>query len=1303
MKKILITALFAVCIYIVLPAQPGALDSSFANGGKFTPPCKNFNCTTYLIGANAVVIQPDGKIIMAGDGSESDSIYANQGFAITRLNSDGTLDNSFSDNGVAIVNFSRPDTFAYAEGLDIAIQSDGKIVVVGYVNTYNFLDIGISRLNADGTPDESFGNHGKKLIDLSALIRDTSRTNYSYDIGTAVAIKPSGKICIAGDTYTPDSSFFMNYDGVVIQLNSNGQFDKSFGSGGIKILPKPSTDEGISKIVVQENNKLLLAGYTRVYDTASDFLTIRLNGDGTLDNGYGVNGFNQLDIGGIDYCSSMILQDDGKILLGGTQGYPTSYTASMALVRLNTNGSLDKSFNGSGIQIYTDSNSVNEAGKGLALQQDGKIVQTGRTISRIRHFYDYSGYYNFEVLRFNPHGTVDSNFGNRGRSIIDFGNWTDNVEDGSNDCAIQSDGKIIAAGYEKPSLFASNYYAAAVRLLVNGKQITLNAPPDQTVNASLGECTLAVNNIDPIINPEDANATVDYKLYVNSIAIDSGKGSVSGKQFNPGTTVVVYTLESNPLQRAVFSVTVNGTSGGALAFDGQDDRVILGTENWGYNGEYSFEAWINVRKYTNDDGQGSLIFGNERNDNGGIYVGLDSVGHVMTYHPNTGFVVSSYKVPLNTWTAIAFVQSTAQLDLYVNGNFIQTLLTAPNLYTQNYYDTSYLGAYTKDFQTYTRHFNGRMDEVRIWTNAICPAQVQNNLHCQIANNGNYPNNLEFYYKMNQGIADCNNSDITYLVSDAEYAFGALENFALNDTTSNWVEGYITDTCAPFQQLAINCPGDIVDTADAGQCGKIVNFEVTANSGCSPDVTLTYSQDPGTFFPAGETYVTVTATNGFGNQAQCSFRVIVRDPQPPVLVTKDTTFALSEYANVVIQPNDVIASLTDDCGIDPFFGVSVDPNPLDCHNAGPNIITVTATDLSGNVTTKTATVTLTPFNTTTSVEVSPAQPQYSDPASFTAFVHDLYYFFTTNGCIDSPKVTFKLDSKVLGTVIMDQDFFSGDLVGTLDSVILNDSAFGKGVQPGNAKVTAIFERTSDAIKFDTVTSTQFEIARENAGIDYVMSQLIKTGGSDIFTATIPVGAVIKDINDGFRGDIRNASVTFTIEPVTAGASIIGAGSFTVPNLLLVNSDHTSGIASGQFNVSIGPNNTRAKFQVIVKVGNYYIATLKVPVIVVRGSDNDAITKGTDPTSNTALGLSNAGFNVVAMPNPSHDYFNLKIESSSKYEKTSIRVLDVAGRVIESRTTSNVNETIRLGQHFIPGVYLVEVTQGKNKKVIKIVKQ
>ena len=204
---------------------------------------------------------------------------------------------------------------------------------------------------------------------------------------------------------------------------------------------------------------------------------------------------------------------------------------------------------------------------------------------------------------------------------------------------------------------------------------------------------------------------------------------MSGKQFSIGVTTVVYTLASNPLQRAVFTVTVTGgktVAGGVLDFDGVDDVVDLGNmspiSNGNY-GQYSFEAWIKVRAYNTTEGiGGSRIFGDERNFNGGISVQLDSAGYIATFQPNVGPVTSTYKVPLDTWTHIAFVQNSSELDLYVNGNFVQTLLTAPNLH-YDAYQVFVLGALTTDTTNYYWHFNGEMDEVRLWDHAICQAQI----------------------------------------------------------------------------------------------------------------------------------------------------------------------------------------------------------------------------------------------------------------------------------------------------------------------------------------------------------------------------------------------------------------------------------------------------------------------------------------------------------------------------------------------------------------------------------------------------
>src|SRR5690349_3459037 len=132
MKKLFTTTILVACLYIVLPAQPGALDTSFANAGRFTMPCSNFNC--YNMGsANAVAMQSDGKLIMVGGGVNTNKPDANWDFTITRLNIDGSLDKSFSKDGIAYIDFSRNGILSYDEVLDVALQGDGKIVVVGSV------------------------------------------------------------------------------------------------------------------------------------------------------------------------------------------------------------------------------------------------------------------------------------------------------------------------------------------------------------------------------------------------------------------------------------------------------------------------------------------------------------------------------------------------------------------------------------------------------------------------------------------------------------------------------------------------------------------------------------------------------------------------------------------------------------------------------------------------------------------------------------------------------------------------------------------------------------------------------------------------------------------------------------------------------------------------------------------------------------------------------------------------------------------------------------------------------------------
>jgi hypothetical protein len=513
------------------------------------------------------------------------------------------------------------------------------------------------------------------------------------------------------------------------------------------------------------------------------------------------------------------------------------------------------------------------------------------------------------------------------------------------------------------------------------------------------------------------------------------------------------------------------------------------------------------------------------------------------------------------------------------------------------------------------------------------------MRCEINTYDNGPG-LMNYYKFNQGLASCYNLTDTVLSNEGSYGYsnGILKNFALKGPKSNWVKGYITGTCASFLPLTLTCPDPITINLDSGQCSAIVNFKATAVSACGANVTITYSQDPGTYFYPGTTYVYVTATDDLGNQQYCEFPVTVTESVPPVLITKDTTIALTNGGFYFLSPYDVIASVTDNCGLS---DVHVDAPYFDCNSLGSHLVTVYATDNSGNTTTGTATVTITPFATTSFVTAYPAPVQYSDVATFTAGIIGAGSFYC-NGEYPATKVTFKAGQMELGTVGLGNDGY-GNLTGMLNKQMtkgLLDSLGSFPLTPEERKITAIFHGGStDAIQFNQKAFAALAIGKEDAQLEYTGAQIINTNQTE---TTVPVSVRVTDIDDGYRGDISNASVTFTIEPITPGVSVIGTDSVTTTTISLLNADHTSGFAQAQFDVSTGGKQT-AKFNITAKAGNYYKGKITVPVIV---STSAAIAISGEGVTSSISKVPEANmFDVTAMPNPSQTYFNLKVQSSN----------------------------------------------------------
>ena len=997
--KTIFTSLFVI-LSMTLFAQSGALDASFNGNGKYRD-TKGYN-RYGQISFQKVAIQPDGKILMAGNSGAINTNYTT--VILERLNADGTLDAGFATEGRLILDLSHPSLPGARTSIGgIAIQPDGKIIVatttsgdspifIDSLQTNNYSDIAVARLNADGSFDATFNSTGKAFLDFSKLVRNPNNTNNTgSETCSGVALRPNGKIVLGGSIFnnknTSPQYATGDDDALIVQLNANGTLDASFNADGVQFFAKAGTNEDATDIKLQSDGKMVWSGITYAGTTPYDVLVLRTTLAGALDKTFASKGYVQTDIGGnkSDVPYSSAIQADGKILISGYQTITVSSPDSTTgfLLRYQSNGSLDATFGNGGKIMIAKAGEIND-GRGVAVQSDGKIIQVGYNYRSVSNYKQFEGIYNYRVSRYNTNGKPDSSFGSFGTTLIDLGEWFPATNFGTDPsptarydnayaCAIQPDGKIVVTGKSSLTYYEINGGGAggsAVRLLSTGTNYAITAPADHSANLTSG-CTASFPDIDPKIYPDTSFSIVKYRLYKlnnsNYTLFDSGIGSLSNKPVAVGSYAVLYSSLIDSNQRSTFYLNVTGgTPGTALDFDGVDDRVNMNNGDYAYyvgpNHAYTLETWIKVRGYS---AQGSVIFSNQHGNDSGIIIGLSPKGFISTYNKVKGNVISTYKVQLNTWTHIAFVQNAQRLDLYVNGVFAQTLLTAPYLHANVLfngvrYTKAYFGATTNDDVTFTKFFNGQIDNARLWQRALCQSQLQGSLNCVFPASMNYENGPTWEFTFDRGLAGCQNTGInTLLVSNgsSDQFNATLQNFFLNGPQSNWVEGLHKDTCGQQQTLYINPIADVVLYTQPNACGATATYTTTATSPCPDSLKVTYSINPGSFFPVGNTIVSATAQDASGTTAVTYFSVRVKDTIPPYLQTKDTTIRLNSSSYAYINPTAVIASLTDNCSQQGAPTYNVYPTSFTA--AGAYTITVMGYDRNGNSVTKYATVTVLP--------------------------------------------------------------------------------------------------------------------------------------------------------------------------------------------------------------------------------------------------------------------------------------------------------------------------------------------------------
>lgn len=267
-----------------------------------------------------------------------------------------------------------------------------------------------------GFLDGAFSQNGLQTIGTSS----------NAEHGRVVLIQSDGKVVVAGYSYNgSDNQMF------VYRCFPNGDPDTDFGTNGWKDLDLGPSNDRLFGGVLQPDGKMVFVGPTDVNGT-DGFGVYRLNPDGSWDDTFDNDGIAIYNPSGIsDIPVAVDIQQDGRIVIFGTTVTTNDYVA--AVMRLNSNGSIDQSFSGDGLAITPFSNIVDLVGSGL-IQSDGKIIVAGNTAGSIG--------WEFAMARINPNGSLDNSFGTNGTIHYQLGisgSFCRHV-------ALQPDGKIIAVG-----------------------------------------------------------------------------------------------------------------------------------------------------------------------------------------------------------------------------------------------------------------------------------------------------------------------------------------------------------------------------------------------------------------------------------------------------------------------------------------------------------------------------------------------------------------------------------------------------------------------------------------------------------------------------------------------------------------------------------------------------------------------------------------------------------------------------------------------------------------------------------------
>ncbi|RYZ97211.1 MAG: T9SS type A sorting domain-containing protein, partial [Sphingobacteriaceae bacterium] len=502
-------------------------DSSFGTNGFVQTDISKYNDA-----AQVIALQPDGKILLGGHISHESGSF---GMAIARYNANGTLDKSFSIDGIDTFIIGDVNSFNTLDMIvSIQVQTDGKIVAAARTNDYDasfqvISKVVLVRYNADGTRDNSFGNNGLVFGDVKNSEPST------------IVLQPDGKIVLAGTRTVKQTAQPQMYIQMIIsRFNTDGSVDDSFGTQGTVVI-NPGSDKLISfrptTLIIQPDGKIL--SYAIYWDAGKQIGKtgiIRCNANGSLDNTFGNKGFNISSYYTSGSCHAMSLQEDGKIVVVGYTNSPPEYINKLVLARYKSDGSADPAFGTNGITYFHfDTTAVLKGtvnGGVLALQKDGKIIVRGA---------GYSDSLSKSLLfRYNTDGSLDSTFGVNGVTFYNYKLGESNVIP-AGDMILQPDGKLLTGA----SIFGqSSSYFSMARLIMSLNTGVIDAEP-------------GTSNLLFYPNPVSNISTLQYEL-LNTETVNIIIYDMTGKIIN-----VPVKNESRQLGKNIETIDFSSLSAGS--------------------------------------------------------------------------------------------------------------------------------------------------------------------------------------------------------------------------------------------------------------------------------------------------------------------------------------------------------------------------------------------------------------------------------------------------------------------------------------------------------------------------------------------------------------------------------------------------------------------------------------------------------------------------------------------------------------------------------------------------------------------